>query len=369
MARMKVWPRNMSKHRSEAYKARRRKGGALYHVTLAKLRRKLARMTDEQRAKRRRYGRQYYKSNRTIILLKLRDGERRRYYLANREALLAKARARCALLPSKPPKPPRPLLSPEEKRARRRAEYLQRRALHAERMRQENKKSYYKNHARNLAARRRRRREQSAARRFSEIIRKRAYAAETQERIRQRNKKQQWIAARLVALAKQDGMYDLLGEQFYMADNLYDKLLADLVRAKDAGDNYKSVKDELWATVLTDKDRYLTMFFANWFNNNWARDTAIKPYKERAKPTPQELKQRRKSDSNLRGIALMNMFLSDGETRLKDATGAQIKLEGGWFLLIAKHVKPTEIVGRKLTAQQLFNLRIQAEPNDKGRAA
>jgi hypothetical protein len=62
------------------------------------------------------------------------------------------------------------------------------------------------------------------------------------------------------------------------------------------------------------------------------------------------------------GLALMNMFLSDGETRLKDATGRQVREEAGWLQLIAKHVRPNEIVGRKLTAEQLFNLKIQAEP-------
>lgn len=146
-----------------------------------------------------------------------------------------------------------------------------------------------------------------------------------------------------------------------MANDLYDKLMRDLMTAKNTGENYKSAKDELWETVITDKERYLTMFFNNWFNNNWARGE-IKPYKPRQKPTPTQVKERRKADANLRGIALMNMFLSDGETRLKDATGQQVRNETGWLQLIAKHVKPHEIVGKKLTAEQLSNLKIQSEP-------
>jgi len=59
-------------------------------------------------------------------------------------------------------------------------------------------------------------------------------------------------------------------------------------------------------------------------------------------------------------MALMNMLLSDGKTRLKDATGEQVRREAGWLMLVAKHVKPHQIVGRVLTAEQLANLREQA---------
>lgn len=149
-----------------------------------------------------------------------------------------------------------------------------------------------------------------------------------------------------------------------MANDLYDRLMRDLITAKNTGDNYKSTKDELWRMVFADKDRYLEMFFHNWFNANWSR-SEIKPYKPKSKPTPAQTKERRKADANLRGIALMNMFLSDGETRLKDATGHQIRNECGWLQLIAKHVKPNQIVGRVLTAQQLFNLKTQAAPTKK----
>lgn len=150
-----------------------------------------------------------------------------------------------------------------------------------------------------------------------------------------------------------------------MANDLYDRLIRDLVSAKNSGQNYKTAKDEIWETILLDKERYLTMFFNNWFNNNWARTEITKTYKPRTKPTPAQVKERRKSDANMRGLALMNMFLSDGETRLKDATGQQIRNEFGWMQLIAKYVKPNEIVGKKLTAQQLFNLKEQSIPKHR----
>lgn len=154
-----------------------------------------------------------------------------------------------------------------------------------------------------------------------------------------------------------------------MADDLYDKLLRDLVRGRDREENYKTVKDSIWQEIKADPDRYLKMFFNNWFNNNWARQPIEfkkrAPYQPKKPLSPEQLKEQRKHDANLRGIALMNVFLSDGETRLKDATGQQIRNEIGWMQLIAKHVKPNEIVGKKLTAQQLFNLKEQSTPKQK----
>lgn len=158
-----------------------------------------------------------------------------------------------------------------------------------------------------------------------------------------------------------------------MANDLYDKLTQTLRSGRDQGTNYQTVKAELWEAVEAEPERYLKMFFHNWFNNNWARPVdetdrlrrKPKPYQPRKKQTPEEIREQRKRDANLRGIALMNVFLSDGETRIKDATGTQIRAEGGWFQLIAKHVKPNEIVGKKLTAEQLFNLKVQSEPNER----
>ncbi len=157
-----------------------------------------------------------------------------------------------------------------------------------------------------------------------------------------------------------------------MANDLYDKLTQSLRSGRDSGANYQTLKAELWETVEAEPERYLKMFFHNWFNNNWSRpvdetkrSSKPKPYKPRKKQTPEETREQRRRDANLRGIALMNVFLSDGETRIKDATGTQIRTEGGWFQLIAKHVKPNEIVGKKLTAGQLFNLKVQSEPDEK----
>lgn len=154
-----------------------------------------------------------------------------------------------------------------------------------------------------------------------------------------------------------------------MANDLYDSLLRELVRLRNGDVNYKTAKEDLWRRVSQDPDTYLAMFFHNWFNHNWVRDKNSKafpasaparPYKQR-KETIAESRERRKQDANLRGIQLLNCFLPDGETRLKDATGAQVRMVGGWFRLIAKHVKPNEIVGRTLTAEQITNLWTQAE--------
>src|SRR5262245_29282235 len=111
-----------------------------------------------------------------------------------------------------------------------------------------------------------------------------------------------------------------------MANDLYDRLLSDLITAKNTGENYKTAKDELWEIIACDSDRYLKMFFHNWFNHNWSKEHSIQPYKPR-EISPEKIKERRKADANLRGLALMNSFLSDGETRIKDATGQQIRNE------------------------------------------
>lgn len=156
-----------------------------------------------------------------------------------------------------------------------------------------------------------------------------------------------------------------------MANDLYDKLTLELRRAREREINYRTAKEELWGIVKSNSDKYLEMFFHNWFNNNWTKpieELARSQYKPRPKPSTDQTKQRRMRDANLRGIALMNMFLSDGETRLKDATGAQIRQEVGWLTLIAKWVKPNEIVGHKLTAEQLFNLKQQSAPARKNAA-
>jgi hypothetical protein len=143
-----------------------------------------------------------------------------------------------------------------------------------------------------------------------------------------------------------------------MANDLYDTLLRGLVADRDAGLPYTDAKAAAWRHVSEDKDRYLDMFFQNWFNANWSR----KQYTRREPPPKgNELAKQRRQDAQRMGIALMNTFLSDGETRLKDATGRQVRAEAGWLSRIAKFVKPNEIVGKKLTAEQIANLKKQGE--------
>ena len=152
-----------------------------------------------------------------------------------------------------------------------------------------------------------------------------------------------------------------------MADDLYDKLMQKLVRAKERGENYQSAKAALWADVEADPEKYLKMFFANWFNNNWTREIperikrkvepTYKPYKPRPQSqTGATTKEERIGAANRLGLALMNSYLPDGETRLKDATGSQLKKCAGFFGFLANHVKGSQIAGRVLTAEQIANL-------------
>ena len=151
-----------------------------------------------------------------------------------------------------------------------------------------------------------------------------------------------------------------------MADDLYDKLLRKLHAARNRDENYQSAKSDLWAIVCDDPERHLKMFFANWFNNNWSRKEppeyakpkapTIKPYAPRPQKSEADLKAERAVATNRLGMALMNGYLPDGETRLKDATGAQLKKCSGFFALLAKHVRPNQVTGRVLTAEQIANL-------------
>ena len=156
-----------------------------------------------------------------------------------------------------------------------------------------------------------------------------------------------------------------------MANDLYDTLLRKLYRLRNQDVNYMTAKRQVREDVDKLPEKALDMFFNNWFNNHWSREESpvqkarlerakSKPYQPRPTLTPEEQKAQRKKDANLFGITLLNNFLPDGETRLKDATHAQLRKYGGFFLLIAKHVKGSETVGRKLTAEQVANLWTQS---------
>jgi hypothetical protein len=58
----------------------------------------------------------------------------------------------------------------------------------------------------------------------------------------------------------------------------------------------------------------------------------------------------------IRDVVLMNLTLPNGK-RLRDATFADCGRAGGWFKVLATKGKPSEVVGKKLTENDLWALK------------
>lgn len=84
-----------------------------------------------------------------------------------------------------------------------------------------------------------------------------------------------------------------------------------------------------------------------------------KPYARES--SPDRAAQQRAHIDNLKArivdYCLMEHLLSDGQTRLGDATREQVAKENGWMSKIVQKLKPGEIVGKALTEKQLQEMR------------
>lgn len=68
--------------------------------------------------------------------------------------------------------------------------------------------------------------------------------------------------------------------------------------------------------------------------------------------------------ARLRAVILLDLTLPDGK-KLREATGAECTRAGGFFAAVAKSIKPTEVVDRKLTEADLQNIRARYyQPNE-----
>lgn len=135
-------------------------------------------------------------------------------------------------------------------------------------------------------------------------------------------------------------------------------------------------KEFLWSSMKDNKDIF-RLLFDNWFNVNWRRyepqvkEVVTKKGKKRivgrsvtiVRLIPkqhQQSKEKRKIIAqkiiqNAAPTILMNLPMPNGKP-LKDCTGNECSKFGGWFGLIAKAIKPKEIVGKHLTETDLQNL-------------
>lgn len=79
-------------------------------------------------------------------------------------------------------------------------------------------------------------------------------------------------------------------------------------------------------------------------------DLKRKNSEARAKTAFEELK------SSLRAVVLLDLEMPDGKP-LRYATGAECKKAGGFYSEIAKHLKPSQVVDRHLTENDLQNIK------------
>lgn len=136
-------------------------------------------------------------------------------------------------------------------------------------------------------------------------------------------------------------------------------------------------KEQMWGEINDSKETY-RLLYDNWFNANWFRyEPEVKEIiTERPGEAPvigQSITVVRKRQGSTREtkfkrkivakkiikerihVILMNLPMPNGKL-LRDCTGAECVKFGGWFATIAKNIKPTEKVGKKLTEIDLQNL-------------
>lgn len=142
-------------------------------------------------------------------------------------------------------------------------------------------------------------------------------------------------------------------------------VLRDTMRNKP-GATEAEIRDTVWEIIKNEK-RYLPVIFDYWFANNYRRffveeveqySTAIMEIKQNRKSTGTNNPSRDEIDAVKQKVrpVLMDLMLSNNK-QLKTATFGECAQEGGWFREIAKQGRPMEIVGKKLTENDLWNLK------------
>jgi hypothetical protein len=143
------------------------------------------------------------------------------------------------------------------------------------------------------------------------------------------------------------------------------ELIKDAVRAHPRASEAE-IRNEVWEVVKNEKE-YMTTVFDYWFANNYrsffieeieGEAATIVPIKKANgsyksnQPTRAEVDE---AKEKLRPI-LMDQILSSGKT-LREVTFKDCEKGSGWLKEVSKHGKPTEVVGKHLTEQNLWNLR------------
>ena len=137
-----------------------------------------------------------------------------------------------------------------------------------------------------------------------------------------------------------------------------EQLLAE-IKSGDPTAGIDRLFKDWWAVVLDDDD-YLLAVGRHSFHNMLAsldRDT------RRARDQRRRIKAEYRAAINLgkdriRTVVLMDLQLPSGK-KLRDATFAECGAAGGWFKVLATKGKPSQVVGKVLTEQDLQKLKVR----------
>lgn len=148
-----------------------------------------------------------------------------------------------------------------------------------------------------------------------------------------------------------------MGHDLYRQD-LY-QMLIDLIRGNPRASE-KETLDELWDQVKSNSQIY-RLLIDNWFIRNYSnlRDRIeVKEDGSTVYKTPRKSFYRPASASTeravkiIRNLVIMDLLMPNGK-QLRDCTFADLANLGNWARDLCKHGKPTEVVGKKLTEDQV----------------
>lgn len=92
-------------------------------------------------------------------------------------------------------------------------------------------------------------------------------------------------------------------------------------------------------------------WFANNLNSLLNSDSGLR--KQFSNPQVSKIKEQiRERIKIAAGVVLMDMILPN-KKRLRDCSGAECAAVGGWLSVVATHMSPSEIVGKKLSEQDV----------------
>lgn len=134
------------------------------------------------------------------------------------------------------------------------------------------------------------------------------------------------------------------------------ELLIEL-RDQDATASWDRLFQQWCKLVEADEDHLEAVLRYAWanFTAQYDRDNHKNGMKKKRQDTAAERSAITKMVAAVKGLVLMDLLLPNGKM-LRKATFRECSLAGGWFKLIALKGNPSEIVGQKLTEDDLHKI-------------